>query len=147
MDPSEIKECKMCNITKLKENFHKKQSICKECRLGKDKERYSEEIKKAQELKILERQPIRNEFKKYLITKCINNNEKFDKECFEEHYIPFEKLELMKKQKDLYGICEVNRSLKRDNANHYKYEFEHFILDMIIIHNIKMHSCYVAYII
>jgi hypothetical protein len=130
------RECKSCNISKSLDCYHSKQTICKDCRCKKEREGYNEN-------KIRERIPYRNEF---LRRCCVEGGMSIDD--FNRVFIPFEKYEEMKKDKNKYSFCECSQIRKSDREhNVYEYQEKKYWLDIVMCHNIEINSAYLIRII
>ena len=139
MNPEDFKKCSKCLIHKsTKNDFHTKQSICKTCRINKDKEnRNAKDIKE----KIKDRTPYRND----LFRRCLN--EGCDMKKFSKYFIPFEIYEDMKKQTDSYSFCEAS-NIKEMDKEKYKIDYDNkMFIDSVMVSNRIDYTAYVAHII
>ena len=139
MNPEDIKKCSKCLIHKsTKNDFHTKQSICKTCRINKDKENRNEKDIKE---RIKERTPYRNE----LFKRCLK--EGCDMQSFNKFFIPFEIYEEMKKQNDSYSFCESS-NIKEMDRDKSKDDYDNkMFLDCVMVSNRIDYTAYVAHII
>ena len=139
-NPEDFKKCNSCEIYFSKGNFQKKQSVCTSCRSHKEKEKYTK-------AKVKERIPYRNQLFKKVLEEL--EGEQPDMQLYNKQFIPFEKYEEMKTQKDKYSFCECNEIRKLDKET-YKYHYDNkLFIDVVMCEekNENSNSAYIFHVI